>query len=112
MDFLDPAAPDAIRAALQGRAADIVLSDLAAATTGHRKTDQLRTGTLTEAAAFFAVKVLAPGGHFVTKAFQGGVDAAVLAELKRRFTSVRHVKPKASRAESVEMYLVATGFRR
>jgi 23S rRNA (uridine2552-2'-O)-methyltransferase len=112
MDFLDPAAPDAIRAALQGRAADIVLSDLAAATTGHRKTDQLRTGNLTEAAAFFAVKVLAPGGHFVTKAFQGGVDAAVLAELKRRFTSVRHVKPKASRAESVEMYLVATGFRR
>jgi 23S rRNA (uridine2552-2'-O)-methyltransferase len=112
MDFLDPAAPDAIRAALQGRAADIVLSDLAAATTGHRKTDQLRTGNLTEAAAFFAVKVLAPGGHFVTKAFQGGLDAAVLAELKRRFTSVRHVKPKASRAESVEMYLVATGFRR
>jgi 23S rRNA (uridine2552-2'-O)-methyltransferase len=111
MDFLDPAAPDAIRAALHGHAPDVVLSDLAAATTGHKKTDQLRTGSLTEAATEFAAKVLAPGGHFVAKAFQGGVDAGLLATLKRQFTSVRHVKPKASRAESVELYLVATGFR-
>jgi 23S rRNA (uridine2552-2'-O)-methyltransferase len=111
MDFLDPAAPDALRVALKGQAPNVVLSDLAAATTGHKKTDQLRTGNLTEAAAVFAVEVLAPGGHFVTKAFQGGVDTALLATLKRQFTTVRHVKPKASRAESVELYLVATGFR-
>jgi 23S rRNA (uridine2552-2'-O)-methyltransferase len=107
LDFLDPAAPDALRTAMQGHAPSLVLSDLAAATTGHKKTDQLRTGNLTEAAAAFA----SPGGHFVTKAFQGGVDAALLGELKRRFTTVRHVKPKASRAESVELFLVATGFR-
>jgi 23S rRNA (uridine2552-2'-O)-methyltransferase len=111
MDFLDPGAPDALRAALNGRAPDVVLSDLAAATIGHRKTDQLRTGNLTEAAAAFAAEVLAPGGHFVAKAFQGGVGAELLATLKRYFTTVRHVKPKASRAESVELYLVATGFR-
>jgi 23S rRNA (uridine2552-2'-O)-methyltransferase len=111
MDFLDPAAPDALRAALREHTPDVVLSDLAADTTGHKKTDQLRTGNLTEAAAAFAAEVLAPGGHFVAKAFQGGVDAALLATLKRQFTTVRHVKPKASRAESVELYLVATGFR-
>jgi 23S rRNA (uridine2552-2'-O)-methyltransferase len=111
IDSLDPAAPDAIRAALHSHAPDVVLSDLAAATTGHRQTDQLRTGNLTEAAAAFAADVLAPGGHFVAKAFQGGVDATLLATLKRQFASVRHVKPKASRAESVELYLVATGFR-
>ncbi len=111
MDFLDPEAPGALRAALRDHAPDIVLSDLAAATTGHKKTDQLRTGNLTEAAAAFAAEVLAPGGHFVTKAFQGGVDAGLLATLKRQFATVRHVKPKASRAESVELYLVATGFR-
>jgi 23S rRNA (uridine2552-2'-O)-methyltransferase len=111
MDFLDPAAPEAIRAALRGHKPDVVLSDLAAATTGHKKTDQLRTGNLTEAAAEFAAEVLAPGGHFVAKAFQGGVDATLLATLKRQFTVVRHVKPKASRPESVELYLVATGFR-
>jgi 23S rRNA (uridine2552-2'-O)-methyltransferase len=112
MDFLDPAAPNTLRAALRGHTPDVVLSDLAADTTGHKKTDQLRTGNLTEAAAVFAAEVLAPGGHFVAKAFQGGVDAALLATLKRQFATVRHVKPKASRAESVELYLVATGFRR
>jgi 23S rRNA (uridine2552-2'-O)-methyltransferase len=111
MDFLDPAAPDAIRAALREHTPDVVLSDLAADTTGHKKTDQLRTGNLTEAAAVFAAEVLAPGGHFVAKAFQGGVDAGLLATLKRQFTTVRHVKPKASRAESVELYLLAMGFR-
>ncbi len=111
MDFLDPEAPGALRAALRDHAPDIVLSDLAAATTGHKKTDQLRTGNLTEAAATFAAEVLAPGGSFVTKAFQGGVDAGLLATLKRQFATVRHVKPKASRAESVELYLDATGFR-
>jgi len=110
-DFLDLDAPDALKAALRGQRADVVLSDLAAATTGHRKTDQLRTGNLTEAAATFAAEVLAPGGSFLSKTFQGGVDAGLLATLKRQFTTVRHVKPKASRAESVEMFLLATGFR-
>ena len=110
-DFLDPAAPDTLKAMLGGHRANLVLSDLAAATTGHRKTDQLRTGALTEAAAMFAVEVLAPGGSFLTKAFQGGVDTGLLNTLKRQFTTVRHVKPKASRAESVELYLLATGFR-
>jgi len=111
LDFLDPAAPDAIRAALRGRPADVVLSDLAAPTTGHRRTDQLRTANLAEAAAAFAVEVLAPGGHFLTKAFQGGLDPEWLAGLKKRFTTLRHVKPKASRPESVELYLLAEGFK-
>ncbi|HVY84643.1 MAG TPA: SAM-dependent methyltransferase, partial [Caulobacterales bacterium] len=90
---------------------DIVLSDMAANTTGHAKTDQIRTGALAEAAAEFAMENLAPGGTFVTKAFQGGLDAALLTRLKQSFTSVRHAKPPASRAESAEVYVVAMGFR-
>ena len=109
-DFLDPLAPDAIRAAL-GAPADVVLSDMAAPTTGHRQTDHLRTIALCEAAADFAVTVLRPGGDFLAKVFQGGAEGQLLADLKRNFTVVHHAKPPASRAQSVELYLVAKGFR-
>ena len=108
MDFLDPKAPDALRAALGGEP-DIVLSDMAANTTGHHRTDQIRTGALAEAAADFAIEHVAEGGTFVTKAFQGGLDSEVLSRLKQAFTSVRHAKPAASRAESAEIYVVAMG---
>jgi 23S rRNA (uridine2552-2'-O)-methyltransferase len=110
-DFLDIDAPDAIRAALGGEVADVVLSDLAAPTTGHRQTDHLRTMALCEAAAAFAVSILGPGGHFVAKVFRGGTEGALLARLKRDFAAVHHVKPPSSRTESVELYLVARGFR-
>ena len=108
MDFLDPGAPSALRKALDG-APDVVLSDMAANTTGHARTDQIRTGALAEAAAEFALRHLAPGGAFVTKAFQGGLNAELLGELKRGFAWVRHAKPPASRAESSEVYVVAQG---
>ncbi len=110
-DFLDDDAPEVIRAALGGHPADVVISDMAAPTTGHRQTDHLRTVHLCDVAADFAVSVLRPGGHFVTKVFQGGAEADLLAMLKRRFASVHHVKPPASRQGSVELYLVARGFR-
>ncbi len=110
-DFLDDDAPDAIRAALGGAPADVVLSDMAAPTTGHRQTDHLRTIQLCEAAADFAATVLKPGGHFVAKVFRGGTEGELLARLKRDFASLHHVKPPASRAASVELYLVAKGFR-
>jgi len=109
-DFLDPSAPEAIRAAL-GAPADVVLSDMAAPTTGHRQTDHLRTIALCEAAADFAVTVLRPGGDFLAKVFQGGAEGELLARLKRNFAAVHHAKPPASRAKSVELYLVAKGFR-
>jgi 23S rRNA (uridine2552-2'-O)-methyltransferase len=110
MDFLAPEAPAALIKALGGPP-DLVLSDMAANTTGHAKTDQIRTGALAEAAAEFAMAHLAPGGAFVTKAFQGGLDATLLQKLKKSFTSLRHAKPPASRAGSSEIYLVAQGFR-
>ncbi len=110
MDFLDAEAPDRLTAAL-GAAPDIVLSDMAAPTTGHRRTDHLRTMQLCEAAAEFAVSVLKPGGHFLAKTFQGGTETALLDMLKRNFATVRHVKPPASREESVELYLLAKGFK-
>jgi len=94
-----------------GGAPDLVLSDMAPNTSGHRQTDHLRIAGLIEAAATFAVEVLKPGGAFVSKAFQGGETASILKLLKAHFAEVRHVKPKASRAESSELYLVATGFR-
>jgi 23S rRNA (uridine2552-2'-O)-methyltransferase len=109
-DFLDPDAPDAIRAAL-GAPADLVLSDMAAPTTGHRQTDHFRTVALCEAAADFATTILKPGGDFVAKVFRGGTEGELLARLKRDFAAVHHVKPPASRAQSVELYLVAKGFR-
>ncbi|MBI1188742.1 MAG: rRNA methyltransferase [Alphaproteobacteria bacterium] len=110
LDFLSPEAPAAIEAALGG-APDLILSDMAANTTGHQRTDQIRTGALAEAAAEYALTQLAPGGTFVTKAFQGGLDPALLTRLKQSFAQVRHAKPPASRAESAEIYVVATGFR-
>jgi len=110
MDFTDPACgPKLIE--LLGGAPDLVLSDMAPNTVGHRQTDHLRIVGLIEAAVAFAVSVLKPGGAFVGKAFQGGETAEVIATLKRHFASVKNVKPKASRAESSELYLVATGFK-
>jgi 23S rRNA (uridine2552-2'-O)-methyltransferase len=108
MDLLAPEAPAAVLAALGGTP-DLVLSDMAANTTGHARTDQIRTGALAEAAADFAIEHLGPGGAFVTKAFQGGLESGLLARLKQNFTTVRHAKPPASRAESSEVYVVAMG---
>ncbi|HQF31562.1 MAG TPA: RlmE family RNA methyltransferase [Hyphomicrobiales bacterium] len=110
-DFLDEDAPDALVAALGGNEADLVLSDMAAPTTGHRKTDHLRTTHLFEVAAEFARDVLKPGGTFLAKVFRGGTETALLAELKRDFAKVQHIKPPASRDESPELYVLATGFR-
>ena len=110
LDFLAEDAPAKIIAALGGPA-DIVFSDMAAPTPGHGPTDHLRIVALAETAYVFAKEVLAPGGAFVAKVFQGGAEGALLAGLKRDFTAVRHAKPPASRAESAEVYVVATGFR-
>ena len=110
LDFLDPRAPDQLKNLLGGPA-DVVLSDMAANATGHRKTDHLRIMALAETAAEFAREVLLPGGAFICKVLQGGTEATLLAELKRDFASVKHVKPAASRADSAELYLLATGFR-
>ena len=109
-DFMADEAPVLLRDALGGTA-DLVLSDMAANTVGHPQTDALRTMALVEAAADFAFQVLRPGGAFVAKAFAGGADAALVAELKRRFTSVKHAKPPASRKGSVEWFVVALGFK-
>lgn len=110
-DLLDPETPDLLKDALGGPA-DVVLTDMAAPTTGHRPTDHLRTVALFEAALDVANGVLKPGGVFVGKVFQGGATGELLARVKKMFREVKHVKPPASRAESVELYLVATGFRR
>ena len=109
-DFTDPACGDRL-IALLGGSPDVVMSDMAPNTTGHRQTDHLRIVGLIEAAAEFALQVLEPGGVFVTKAFQGGETGNLLTLLKKNFAIVRHVKPKASRAESSELYLLATGFK-
>jgi 23S rRNA (uridine2552-2'-O)-methyltransferase len=110
LDFHADDAPQRLTAMLGGRA-DVVLSDMAANTTGHRKTDQLRIVGLVEIAAAFASEVLNPGGAFLAKVFQSGADADLLAQLKRDFATVRHVKPAASRQDSSERYVLATGFR-
>jgi len=109
-DFLADDAPDRLRDALGGPA-DVVLSDMAAPTTGHPPTDHLRIIHLCEVALDFAITILAPGGCFVAKVFKGGTERALLDLLKRSFTTVRHAKPAASRAESAETYVVATGFK-
>ena len=109
LDFLDPQAPQALQAALGG-SADVVLTDMAANATGHRKTDHLKIMALVEAAAAFAGDVLKPGGTFLAKVLKGGTEASLLAALKRDFATVRHVKPAASRPNSAELYLLATGF--
>ena len=110
LDFLDRAAPEKLKAMLGGRA-DVVLSDMAANATGHARTDHLKIMALVEMAAEFAREVLAPGGAFVAKVLQGGTEAALLAALKRDYKTVKHVKPPASRSDSAELYLLATGFR-
>jgi 23S rRNA (uridine2552-2'-O)-methyltransferase len=110
LDFMDPAAPDRLKDALTGPA-DVVLSDMAAPATGHRQTDHLRIMGLCEAAFLFACEVLAPGGAFVAKVLKGGTENELLAHMKRRFAVVKHAKPPASRADSAESYVVATGFR-
>ncbi|HHZ09235.1 MAG TPA: RlmE family RNA methyltransferase [Rhizobiales bacterium] len=110
MDFLDDDAPARLTEALGG-APDVVLSDMAAPTTGHRRTDHLRTMHLCEVAADFAISVLKPGGHFLAKTFQGGTEGGLLDLLKRNFRTVHHVKPPASREESVELYILAKGFK-
>ena len=110
LDFLDPAAPERLEALLSGPA-DVVMSDMAANATGHRKTDHLRIMALAEAAAMFAREVLEPGGAFLCKVLQGGTEGALLADLKRDFAAVKHVKPAASRPDSAELYVLATGFR-
>lgn len=110
-DFTDDDAPAALVDLLGGRKADLVLSDMASPTTGHRATDHLRIVHLVEIAADFAIQVLAPGGVFVAKVFQGGTEHELLAMLKRHFATTLHAKPKASRSESAETYLVARGFK-
>jgi 23S rRNA (uridine2552-2'-O)-methyltransferase len=110
IDFLDPDAPEKLKRMLDGPA-DVVLSDMAANATGHKRTDHLKIMALVETAAEFAREVLKPGGRFLAKVIQGGTEASLLAQLKRDFASVKHVKPAASRADSAELYLLATGFR-
>ena len=110
LDFHTAAAPERLTAMIGGRA-DVVLSDMAANTTGHRKTDQLRIVGLVEIAVAFASEILNPGGAFLAKVFQSGADADLLAQLKRDFATVRHVKPASSRQDSSERYVLATGFR-
>jgi 23S rRNA (uridine2552-2'-O)-methyltransferase len=110
LDFLSPEAPAEVKSLLNG-AADVVLSDMAANATGHRKTDHLKIMALAEAGAEFAREVLAPGGVFLCKVLQGGTETTLLAQLKRDFTVVKHLKPAASRSDSAELYLLATGFR-
>lgn len=110
LDFLDEEAPEKLKALLGGEA-DVVLSDMAAPTTGHKATDHLRIVALAEAALDFAEDVLAPGGAFVSKVFAGGAEGDLLTRLKQRFEIVKHAKPKASRSDSAEKYVVATGFK-
>lgn len=110
-DFMDEGAPAKLIAALGGRRPEAVLSDMASPATGHRTTDKLRIMGLCETALDFAVRILAPGGTFLCKVLQGGTSKELLDTMKRDFAVVRHVKPKASRADSAELYVLATGFR-
>jgi len=109
-DFYDDDAPEALKALLKGPA-DVVLSDMAASATGETQVDHLRIMALAEAAHDFARQVLKPGGTFVAKVLRGGTERTLLERLKHDFVKVRHVKPAASRADSAEMYVVASGFR-
>ena len=110
-DFLDDDAPEKLHAALGGNPADLVISDMAAHATGHRKTDHLQIMHLCEVAHEFAREVLVPGGHFLAKVLRGGTEHTLLAALKRDFVSVGHVKPAASRSDSAELYVLARNFR-
>lgn len=111
LDFLDDKAPDVLKEMLGGHKADVVLSDMAPNTTGMKDIDHLRIMGLLETAYAFACEVLNEGGTFVAKIFQGGTEQNLLSEMKRRFDSVKHAKPPASRKESSEFYVVATGFK-
>lgn len=111
MDFMDVDAEDALLALLKDGRADVVLSDMAAPTVGHQRTDHLRIMALAEAAADFACRILKPNGTFLCKVFQGGTEKTLLDLLKKSFRSVRHVKPPASRKDSAELYVLAMGFR-
>ncbi len=111
LDFLAETAPATLRAALPEGLADVVLSDMAPATMGHRYTDHLRIMALAEAAAAFAIEILKPEGVFLAKVFQGGSSDTLLKLLKTHFTTVKHIKPPASRKESAELYVCATGFK-
>jgi 23S rRNA (uridine2552-2'-O)-methyltransferase len=111
LDFLDNTAPDLLKARLRDGAADVVLSDMAAPTTGHTGTDHLRIIGLAETAASFAAEVLSPGGAFLCKVLQGGTERGLLDHLKKDYAVVRHIKPPASRSDSAEMYVFASGFR-
>lgn len=111
LDFTAEGAEDQLKSLLHGGGADVVLSDMAAPTVGHTRTDHLRIMGLAEAAAHFAVEILSPGGTFLCKVFQGGAERDLLDLLKRSFAVVRHIKPPASRADSAELYVLATGFR-
>ncbi|KMO16742.1 RlmE family RNA methyltransferase [Methylobacterium indicum] len=110
LDFLDPTAPGLLTEMLGGPA-DVVMSDMAANATGHKKTDHLRIMGLAETALAFAREILAPGGLYLAKVLQGGTEGGLLTDLKRDFSNVRHVKPAASRADSSELYVLATGYR-
>jgi 23S rRNA (uridine2552-2'-O)-methyltransferase len=110
LDFMDDTAPEKLKAMIGGQA-DLVISDMAPNTTGHQQTDHLRIMGLVEAALLFATEVLKPGGVFVTKIFQGGAQKELMDELKKNFKTIKIIKPPASRKESSEQYLVATGFK-
>ena len=110
LDFMDNSAPDKLKKAIGGKA-DVVLSDMAPPTVGHKRTDHLRIMALAEAAYEFAREVLVPGGTFLSKVFMGGAEKDLLNQMKKDFTKVKHVKPHASRKDSSEMYVVALGFR-
>lgn len=110
MDFMDNDAPDKLKDMLDGPA-DLVLSDMAPNTTGHKSTDHIRIMAVVEAAYHFATEVLKPGGVFIAKVFQGGTQNEILAQMKKDFKVVKHIKPPASRQESSEQYVVATGFK-
>lgn len=110
MDFMDNDAPEKLKALLNGPA-DLVLSDMAPNTTGHKQTDHIRIMAVVEAAYHFTLEVLVPGGTFIAKVFQGGAQNEILAEMKKHFKTVRHIKPPASRKDSSEQYVVAQGFK-
>jgi len=115
MDFMEDDAPDKLKAMLgeisESGLADLVLSDMAPNTTGHKQTDHIRIMAVVEAAHMFACEVLKPGGTFVAKVFQGGAQNTIMAEMKKNFKSVKHMKPPASRKQSSEQYVIAQGFR-
>lgn len=115
MDFMDDDAPEKLKNMIRryndDGLADLVLSDMAPNTTGHKQTDHLRIMAVVEAAAYFAAEVLKPGGAFVAKVFQGGAQNTLLAEMKKDFTTIKHIKPPASRKESSETYMIALGFK-